>query len=101
MSSEELESKIKEEDFKFIIQSFYEAQTNMHDMIKNNTELIKSSHSAVQEDIANLRNIVEPMAIAWNIANNFGTGLKWVAKYIITPLIVLLGAVLTLKNIWK
>lgn len=56
-------------------------------------------HELLMTELTNLKQQIEPIAEIYSSAKGFGKVSVWIAKWIITPLIVLLGACLTYKQL--
>ena len=90
MSEKEFKKMLSSEDFINALQSFYKAQADM--LIEVRT---LSSH------VNDLKNKVEPVCEAYETSLSFGKGAKFIAKWVFTPLVVIVGFLLTIKNLIK
>lgn len=69
----------------------------LDDMEKERTE----KHELLMTELANLKLQIAPISDIYMSAKGFGSVVVWFAKWIITPLIVLGGGLLTYKDLHK
>lgn len=55
-------------------------------------------HEVLMTELENLKLQIAPIADIYSSAKGFGNVIMWITKWIVTPLIVLLGACLTYKQ---
>lgn len=71
--------------------------------LKKQLEQYHEDHAKAHEDmmleIRSLNAKVEPISAIYISAQGFGNVMIWVTKWLITPLIVVLGALLTAKQL--
>lgn len=69
--------------------------------IAKNNEMREANHKEVMEVLQALKEQVAPVCDLYVKAKNYGSVTYWLAKYIATPIIIFLGALLTYKNLTK
>lgn len=56
-------------------------------------------HQAIMKRMDDFDEQIKPIVRIYKTAEGFGISVFWIAKYIITPIIVLLGAILSIKKL--
>jgi len=56
-------------------------------------------HEAIMKRMDDFDEQIKPIVRIYKTAEGFGVTISWITKYIITPIIVLLGAILTIKKL--
>lgn len=60
---------------------------------------IDKHHEAIMIRMDDFEKQIEPVVQLYKNAQGFGIIISWVAKYIVTPCIILIGALLTIKKL--
>ncbi len=69
------------------------------DEIRTIKEEMQKNHAELLMQISLLKEQVDPISSIYTSAQGFGSVISWIAKWVLTPMIVLLGAMLTFKNL--
>ena len=62
-------------------------------------ELVNANHSEVVNRIEALRIQVTPVCKVYESMSGFGTVVVWIGKWVVTPIIVVIGAIATYKSL--
>jgi hypothetical protein len=67
--------------------------------IKSIKQQMELNHEEIMNQIKLLNEKVNPICNVYDSMQGFGSTVNWFAKYIFTPLIILLGAFVTYKKL--
>lgn len=92
------------EDFQTLLTSFYEAQVKILDnmeTMKLEQKTFSDNISYLSTTVSSMHSKLDPMYQIYDTTLKFGRVAKFIGKFIIAPTIFLIGAALTIKNLFR
>lgn len=57
------------------------------------------AHDKIMDEMKSLEDKLKPVINIYQSVDGFGSVVVWIAKYIVTPIIIILGAFVTIKKL--